>query len=440
MKVIYLLLKIIVKIALWIYFPGTKIKHRERLRFSGPAIVVSNHQNTLMDVLVTAAPAREQFYFLANAGLFQSKFGNWFFNTFYCIPIERTLDTNGKPLNNESNFARVVQHLASGGTIYIAPEGTSWMKRHLHPLKTGTARMAFSAESKHDYRLNLKILPVGLNYSAPTEFRSRLFINVGEPLLVRDFQVLHAENAVQAVRRMTTVLEERMRTLMIDTRNDAEEALVQKLEEIWQNNQPLELEAQFNRTKKLIDQLHIWQSTDPEAYSQWEESVKVYFAMLKEFHLTDQAVANAHDRSLPLKLLGIVLGFPIFLYGYIHNFLPAWIPAATMSYLQRKVNLYIGYTSTVKFSLGIFLFPLFYWLQSEAVEAFFSTKISWWYLLSLPLGGLFAIEYQTFAQKALAQLRRRMLNGEAALRLNEKRAAIGQQLEKLAIFGIKTTA
>lgn len=424
MYFIYQLLKLIVKIALRVYFSEMKIKNRERLHFKGPAMVVSNHQNTLMDVLVTAAPASEQFYFLANAGLFKSKFGNWFFNTFYCIPIERTLDTDGKPTNNEANFARVDQHLKNGGTIYIAPEGTSWMKRHLHPFKTGTARIAFSAEHKHDYKLDLQIIPLGLNYNDHTEFRSQLFIKVGEPLYVRKFREMYAADPIKTVRYVTEMLEERMRELMLHTYDEAEDALLKKLEEMLQNSRPLNLEAQFYRSKQVLETLHSWRGENEDAYVNFKQKVNKYFELLNKYHISDQAIEKASARHLWLKLLGAIIGLPVFLYGYINNFLAAWIPAATMQYMKNKYNLYIGYTSTVKISLGVITFPLFYWLQSELVQEFFGTAASWWYLLSLPVAGWSALKYQEFVKELLAGLRFRGLSREKQAELKMSRTEI----------------
>ncbi|MDX1939649.1 MAG: 1-acyl-sn-glycerol-3-phosphate acyltransferase [Saprospiraceae bacterium] len=438
MQVIYQLFKIIVKVALWVYFPGTKIKNRERLRFKGPAIVVSNHQNTLLDVLVCAAYSREQFHFLANAGLFKSKFGNWFFNTFYCIPVERLLDTNGKPVNNASSFARADQHMEKGGTLYIAPEGTSWMKRHLHPLKTGTARIAFNAESKNSYQLDLKIIPIGLNYSAHTEFRSRLFVNIGEPLYVRDWQELYAKDQIQAVREITKILEERLRPLMIDTKNESEDELLKKLEEIIQNSQPVDLEAQFYRSNELLESLHNWHIENELSYNNFAQELNDYFKTLYQYRINDQAVANASDKSLWWRILLVMIGLPIFLYGYINNFLPAFLPNLASWWLVQRKGLYIGYTSTIKISLGVITFPLFYWLQSELVEAIFSTPISWWYLLSLPITGLFAIDFQVFIQKTWQRLRFRMLDQKTSNELQQKRDSVEQELEKRSIFNYKT--
>ncbi len=435
MYFIYQVLKIIVKIALWVYFPGTEVKNRERLLFKGPAIVISNHPNTLMDVLNVAARSREQFYFLANAGLFKSKFGNWFFNTFYCIPIERILDTGGKPLNNASSFERCFERLEKGGTIYIAAEGTSWMERHLHPFKTGTARIALGAESRNDFQLDMKIIPVGLSYSAPTKFRSKVFIKVGEPVYIKDFRQKYEEDEVAAVRYITQVLEAKVRTLIIDTENEAEDELIVKLEKMWQNTQALDAEGQFERTNRAIDNLRIWKKVQNIDFENFKEKVGRYFATLEKYQIQDETVAQASDRGLWWKILLLGLGLPFFLYGVVNHLLPLGIPFAAAWLLIKRIGLYIGYTSTIKISVGVLSVPLFYWLQSEVVQYFFGIGISWWYLISLPVAGWLTLEYRALAKKALSDLR--FQNKSYKKDLLEKRISIEQEMEKHAILNNK---
>ena len=435
MYFIYQFLKIIVKIALWIYFPGTKVKNRERLLFEGPAIVISNHPNTLMDVLNIAARAREQFHFLANAGLFKSKFGNWFFNTFYCIPIERTLDTGGKPLNNTSSFERCFEHLEKGGTIYIAAEGTSWMERHLHPFKTGTARIALGVESRHGFQLGMKIIPVGLNYSAPTEFRSRVFIKVGAPVYLKDFEQKYKEDEVATVRHVTQLLESAVQTLIIDTEDEAADQLIVKLEQMWQNNQVLDVEGQFERTNRAINNLSAWKSSESADFENFAEKVNRYFAALEKYQIQDDTVAKANNTGLWWRMLLLCGGLPVFLYSALNHLLPLGVPFMAAWLLIKRKGLYIGYTSTVKISIGVLSVPLFYWLQSEVVQYFFGLGTSWWYLLSLPLAGWITLAYRALAARAMSDLR--FQNKLHKKDLVEKRISIKQEIEKRAILNNK---
>ncbi len=420
MRFIYEFLKTIVKIALWIYYRKITVVNGERLQFKGPAIVVSNHPCTLMDPLNVGARAREPFYFLANAGLFKSKFGNWFFNTFYCIPIERMQDTSGKPVNNAAAFARCDAHMVQGGTLFIAPEGDSWMRRHLHKLKTGTVRIAFNSEALHEYNLDLKIVPVGLTYSDPTAFRGEVFINVGEYLYVKDFKENYEKDPIEATKAVTQMLEERLRTLTIDTIDDDEDLFIKQLEEILHNNQPLQPEAAFHRTKKLITALREWKTSEGNDYHNFQQEVNSYFTILKQQNISDDAVVNG-GAGLFVKILLPIIGVPIFLYGSINHFLAAGIPFLVAWLLVKRLKLYIGYTSTIKYAVGILTVPLFYGLQSECIEKWFSTEVSWWYLLSLPIAGLLAWEYWVLAKRVMKRLSFRFLKDKEELKESRER-------------------
>ncbi|MCB0376473.1 MAG: 1-acyl-sn-glycerol-3-phosphate acyltransferase, partial [Sinomicrobium sp.] len=228
---LYQLLKVIVRLALRIFYPSKKYIHAERLRFDYPAILVSNHPNTLLDPLTVAAKTQKLVFFLANAGLFKSAFGNWFFNTFFCIPVTRPQDTNGqKKVSNEDSFARANDHLTSGGVLYIAPEGTSEMERRLRPLKTGTARIALSTEKKNDYKLGMAIIPVGLTYYRPRICGSRQIVNVGQPIFPQQYAEAYEADPIQAARTLTADLENEMRTLLIDTKDKTEDQRLRLLE------------------------------------------------------------------------------------------------------------------------------------------------------------------------------------------------------------------
>ncbi|NUO02509.1 MAG: 1-acyl-sn-glycerol-3-phosphate acyltransferase, partial [Saprospiraceae bacterium] len=370
LSALYRFLKIIARIAIRIYYPRTTIINRAGLHFDNPAIVVSNHPNTLLDVLLSASRIHRQVCFLANAGLFKTPFTDWLFSTLYCIPIERYDDTGGKPLNNADAFARCDAFLSAGGALFIAPEGNSWMERRMQKLKTGTARIAFSAENKNNFALGLMIHPIGLTYEDPQRFGSRVLVNVGEPVRIADFQEDYAANPIEAVRKLTAFLEARMRALTIDTADEEEDQLLRVLERVQRNDHPeWTNEQHFLQTQAVLKSLRAQQQDAPEAFAVFRHQALEYRQLLDQHRLTDRAlVARRRPYAGLLRWLQIplaILGLPVFLYGWINHLLPAGIPVL----LKRKLKLYPGYDGTVKLMAGIFSFPLFYWLQSEAVEA-----------------------------------------------------------------------
>ncbi len=402
LKGIYRFLKILTRAILAIFYPDTTIINGERFSFRNPAIVVSNHPNTLIDALRTASLVKRQVFFLANWGLFKTPWQSWFFNTFYCIPIKRPQDvSSGAVLKNDDAFDRCDQHLGNGGILYVAPEGTSFIERRLRPIKTGTARIALSAEDKKDFNLDLTILPVGLTYADSHKSNSRLVVNVGEHISIKQYADEYQKDTFGTVRKITALLEERMKGLLLQSRNDEEDALLRKLERILssENRSGTWL---FYKSQALLTMI---QSAEKSTLDHLRIVTHQYLGKLRYYHLQDEVVAEAtgYRQSMPLivRLLGLVLGFPLFLYGLINNFLAAFTPV----FIAQKANLYIGYMSTVKILSGMLTFPLFYFIQGKIFAALFPDVWVWWYLLSLPISAMFARQYWKWARVAVSALR-----------------------------------
>ncbi|MFP2514247.1 lysophospholipid acyltransferase family protein [Buttiauxella agrestis] len=119
---------------IWIWL-GLRVRHREKLPKSGPAIVVANH-NSHMDVfaLLSLFPLRHQAnvhpvaaadYFLRNKRM------AWFaLNILNIIPVMRK--------GGESNpLALCEQALRDSKTLILFPEGTRGEPGKLSPLKSG---------------------------------------------------------------------------------------------------------------------------------------------------------------------------------------------------------------------------------------------------------------------------------------------------------------
>ena len=419
---IYRFLKLVTRTAFSIYYPNTAILHKDRLRFNRPTILVTNHPNTLMDPLNAGKEVPMVVHFLANAGLFKGRFQSWFFNTFFCIPIERPQDTKGRPINNRDSFARCDAFLGGGGCLYIAPEGVSDMGRRLRPIKTGTARIALSAEEKQNFELGLCIQPVGLTYDAPNYFHSRVLMCAGEPIRVKNYKEAYQKDKIATVRQLTADLEARMRSLLIDTRDEAEDQFIRKLETLLRTNIPIDEEAHFYRTKKLIKQVRIWQEKAPSDFARFQQQVNNYFEALKEKHTTDIVIAGRAP-SQAFLVFRLILGFPFFFLGLLNNILPAGISVL----ITRKLNLYTGYNTTVKMLSGLLFFPLFYFLQSWIIALAIGTQLALLYLISLFPSGWFAWKWWQWLKTANATGGANRVREE----LNSMREALIQQLEHL---------
>ncbi|ROV91052.1 hypothetical protein VMCG_09593 [Cytospora schulzeri] len=78
-------------------------------------------------------------------------------------------------------YEAVFDRLRSGGCVGIFPEGGSHDRTGLLPLKAGVAIMALGALADSP-DVDLKIVPVGMNYFHAHKFRSRAVVEFGQPI------------------------------------------------------------------------------------------------------------------------------------------------------------------------------------------------------------------------------------------------------------------
>ena len=395
--IVYLFLKRTTKIVFGIFYSKSTTINKDLIKLDNATILVSNHPNTLFDPLNVAARVDTTVHFLANAGLLEAPVVGPFLSKFYCIPVERPKDVNGRGIKNQQTFDRCNEFLATGGSLYIAPEGTSVMERSLRELKTGTARIALRAEAKNKFQLGLTIVPFGLNYSDPTDFRSEVIVNVGQAIKVADYQSLFEEDNFHAARKLTEDLQERLGNLIYNTDNVDEELFIKRLETIINIEKPADVKERFFRTKEYIKLTRDLKSEDKDNYNELVQNINQYFTEKESLKVNDKAIATLQKKQSSLNnILLLILGFPFFVYGYINNFLAFYTP----SFLAKKLNLYVGYTSTVKGIAGILTLPLFYGLQIWLVQNLFeNSMLSVLYGLSLLPTGWIAWEYRTFIKQ-----------------------------------------
>lgn len=385
--VIYYLFKVLVLLYQAIYFPFTTFRHRERLDFKGPGIIISNHPNTMVDPLNVVSRTPRQSFFLANASMFKNPVAGFILSYLYCIPIRRPGKDEGvRRVNNRESFAAAFDHLSGGNVLFVAPEGGSELERRLRPFKTGTARIALGAEAENDFQLGLHIYPVGLTYENPTQCGSRLYMEAAAPVRVADWQEAYGKDKIQATKDLTRHLEDQTRRLLIDTTDDEQDQLLYRLELLQKHDQPLSTAAHYDRTRQLLKKLKDLAAKQPATYQQLSAQAEDYYTRLKSHGQTERGLSK---RNTMLWTPQVLLGWPLWLYGRINNFLPYEVPRL----LARKVALYEGYLSTVKILTGVITFPLFYWLQFQFFQWGTGEEYAWWYLLSLPVSGILAWLY-----------------------------------------------
>ena len=406
---LYALIKVLVRISAAVFFKKIVVVGRERLPARGPAIVVANHPNTLMDPLLVAMLFQQQVGFVANAGIFSNGLLTRFFRHFHVIPIYRKKDVApGGTADNTQAFAECHAYLAQSGTFLIFPEGTSHYEINLREIKTGTARIALSYTGPGDVR----IIPVALDYSDAIQFRSMVRVTVGRPIIVSTYK--EGYQRTEAVESLTADIRKALAKKLPWTTGKDQEDLLIKAHTFYTAYAAPEADLHQDPKlslavrKQLADALHHLKTVRPELYARTSAQLLVFFDALRADRITPGFHSDAYRRK-SFVLLGfgylaeLILLAPVYLFGLLTNYLPYILP----SLVFKASGMEVEYKAPAQMILGLICFPLFYGLELWAFHHFIDPR-PWTaalFLLALPIAGYTALWYWTELQRFARVLR-----------------------------------
>lgn len=398
MIVLYLFLRLLVRATLRIFYKEFSVNGRERFPRKGPMIVVANHPNTLMDPLVVASLLHQQVGFMGNGSLFRNKALGKLLRFFNVIPVYRKQDIRpGETIDNQDNFEHAREWLGKGGTILIFPEGTSFAEKKLRELRTGASRIALSFEKSRDFKGGLVVMPATLNYSAPTRFRTRLRIDVGTPIPVRNFADLHAQDEAAAMRALTEAQREQMAERMVILEDKSQERMhgqILRLHREWfhpQKGMPA-LKAEM----ELADRIRDAKAIDPAAIDRLQVHLDQWFAMMDRLQISEGFFKRRFRKwnaglLWGMQFLLLILGSLPYLLGLLTNWTPYWFPG----WIAPKISDEVEYHAPTMMVIGMFLFPIWYGL---ILLTLCLLGVGGWWLLAigaaLPILGAFALYYE----------------------------------------------
>lgn len=424
---IYNFLKWLAKLTVYGYFRKYTVTGKENIPSNGPVIFVANHPSAFMDPVVIAAALNRPLHFLAAGEYVGTGIQGWFFSrVLHMIPIFRPSTRPGEAHKNQDSFKKCHEHLGKGGTLIIFPEGVSLTERKLKPLKTGTVRIAIGTQEK--FNQQVAIIPVGLNYSDPHAFRSDLLIQVGEPLFIpkKDDQITSSES----IKTYTEELETRMKSLILHLPTPGTEQVFEKLDAIFTRDLKHELavsypdqRSEFEIQKAFTAAIVYFKQQKPELFALTIERMENYEQLLEKNELVDKDIAEFENRIAYRRIGSFLLGFPFFLLGLVHNYLPYRLSG----WLSDKLSPDATFSGSFTLAMGLVLFSLWYTALSLLGGIYL---LGWWALLYpviMYTTGLYALIYLTAAQ----QSRRRIKLRKQAKRrpqlmeeLKQKRAAL----------------
>lgn len=187
MNVGYNIVKLWLRTGLFFYYTRMKVVGRENIPKNKPIMLLANHQNALMDPLMIAINCRVKPFFLARSDLFKNPLVSTFLHYLQMMPIYRFRDGRETLKNNPAIFKKCGDLLVQGETVMLFPEGNHGILRRVRwPMRKGFVRMIFCALEKEP-DLDIRILPVGLNYLKAEGFPDSVSMYIGKDFAVQDY-------------------------------------------------------------------------------------------------------------------------------------------------------------------------------------------------------------------------------------------------------------
>lgn len=343
------------KIALKLFYKKIIIEGKENIPKNCPIIFASNHQNALMDPLAILYASNRQVVFAARADMFKNKTVAKILNFLKIIPIFRMKDGKENLQKNDITFNLSIKILKNNKSICLFPEATHNDKRQLLPHKKAIPKLAFLAEEKNNFNLDIKIVPIGIYYSDYSKIGSTLYIKIGKCISVKDYKTEYYENPLTAINLLKNNLFDESRKLVIDIQNNEYYQQYTTIIEILSSNIK-DIKDKIDKQKKyslIID--YIYKNNQAE-FMQMINILNERENILQKHKINSKEKIDIIQKSkiITAKILTAIIISPVFIIGVAINILP-YLCLKVILWHTEDTQLY----STIKFVLGIVIFPFY---------------------------------------------------------------------------------
>ena len=337
----YKLFRLYVKIGLFFTHKSIKVYGKENIPKNGPTIFIGNHQNALIDAILIPTTNSRDIHFLTRASSFVNNTVSNFLRSLNMIAVYRIRDGRNSMQKNIDVFKQCFEILKDEKSVQIFAEGEHHLKRSIIPLKKGFARIILGSLQKYPH-LNIKIVPVGLNYDTRLGFPASATVYYGKPIDANEYFDLDQPDLTYKSILKKVSSELKKLTTHIDTNENYDQTLTTLKSFGIDFLNPIEANAKI----KEIEELN-----------------------LKPLI------------SKPVKHINWFT--PIHLITKLNSLFPLLI----WQFLKTKINDII-FTNTYRFALIATVFPLFYLIQTLVVSYLFNSKIALVYLVTSILLGI----------------------------------------------------
>jgi 1-acyl-sn-glycerol-3-phosphate acyltransferase len=315
-SLVYFSFKYLFRYFNYIYFRSVKVYGYEKIPKDGGVLFSPNHQGALLDPLLVGSMTPRKLTSLTRSDVFGGSF-KWFFDACQMLPVYRIRDGYQNLKKNDLTFEKCYKILGNGDFLLMFSEGGHHNEYYLKNLSKGSSRLAFIAHKENpDKKIYLQ--PVGINYGHHQQPQCSLHLVYGSPIEIGalyETELTDAENI-----------------------NKIREELQNKMKEcLWLPENTENYHIQKQKINRITTELE---------FDQLKASLNTSFHKLP----------NRKKQSALVRFLAIALSLP--------NIIPLWITRKVIGKFKDIV-----FTSSMKYSLGLFFFPI-WWLGTAIPIAY----------------------------------------------------------------------
>lgn len=338
---LYYLIRPLVRITLRIFFSKIYLHRLDRIPLDRPVLIASNHPSAFLEACLLATHFPKSLHFLVRGDIFINRFVVALLEQLHLTPIYRFVDGFKNLRSNDATFNACYDRLHNKEIIVVYAEGNTTQEKRLRPIQKGLARIAFGAMEKYP-DMDLCVVPLGVNFTHPNDFRSEVFVETGEPIELKDYYRRYLEDNNKAVQELTQAVEQSMKPLVIHMENNEDLELAEKM---WRISKALasppflpavELTGdRFAKDKRISDRINEMAVEEKSSLNKSLDPASV----------KPGRSAEARSFAIP-ALVGKVINYPPFMLA--------------LRLTQSKVKR-IEFYASVLIGIGMFLY-LFYLL------------------------------------------------------------------------------
>jgi len=353
----FLAVRFSIKMAIKLFYRRIELQGYEDYPLKGPILVAPNHQNAFMDALVAAVFAPRPIHFLTRADVFKKGFADRLLRSFNMMPVYRQRDGKDSLQKNEEVFEDCFKILRNNGAVLIFPEASHLGERRLRNLSRGFTRIVFGALENNEH-LDIRVVPIGLNYSNYYASQSRLLVNFGAPLRVADYAERYAANPAKAMSQLRNDLQAKLAEQIIHIEGESAQRAFD-IEMEWILPFYLQRASGFTRPRyelgfyrkrgQLLDAL----STDDPYF----EKLTIYDATMAKHKLQAPFfyISQKDPGYWVIQTLLLLVFLPVFGLAWLIQ----WPTYRTIRSVLHNFVKDRQFYSSVKLVGGLLLFPVF---------------------------------------------------------------------------------